>query len=393
LVSLDRSDPGAPATAGARSSEQAVLIAGVVALAIAGIVLRYGAFVFSTSKSGFMPYVESLCVWDCAWFKTVAETGYDLVPGMRLRPGAANWPFFPAIPAATWVLGTVTQLPATLVGFAFSTCCIVGAAVASRLWFGDNVRAYWLSVVMLLVGPFSFLFNTLYAEALFILMQVLIFQRLERGRYVEAGCYAAVLSATRVTGVLIVFAFVTQGVVEHLRHRRRWRDLPAALMGNSRLVLGTVIAPLGLFAFMAYLYWRTGDALAFAHIERAWNRELTNPLVVLWDSLTVPWPLSPDAMVIITWASGAVIGLLLCIVVAARGRWAAAVFCALVILLSLAGGITSLIRFVAGLFPLGMAVSETLAANRALFILAIIGAVIADAVLTVGWLRSTLFIM
>jgi hypothetical protein len=246
---------------------------------------------------------------------------------------------------------------------------------------------------MLLVGPFSFLFNTLYAEALFILMQVLIFQNLERGRYVEAGIYAAVLSATRVTGVLIVFAFLTQAIVDHLRRRGRWRDLPAALLGNSRLVLGTVIAPLGLFAFMAYLYWRTGDALAFAHIERAWNRELINPMTVLWDSLTVPWPLSPDGMIIITWAAGAIIGLWLCVVVAARGRWPAAVFCALVILLSLAGGITSLIRFVAGLFPLGMAVSETLAASRTLFILAVIGAVVADAVLTVGWLRSTLFIM
>jgi hypothetical protein len=144
---------------------------------------------------------------------------------------------------------------------------------------------------------------------------------------------------------------------------------------------------------MTYLYFYVGDALAFAHIQRAWGRDLSSPFETLWNAITLPWPLTPDAMVIMSWAWGGIVGLVLSLLLAVRGRWAAAVFCALCILASLAGGITSMIRFTAGLFPLGLAASEVLAANRVLLVLAVIGAVAADVVLMSGWLRSSLFVM
>ncbi len=365
----------------------------VIGLALAGALLRYVVFAVQTGQSGPLAYFDALCVWDCGWYKTIIQTGYDLEPGTRLRPGAANWAFFPLYPLMVDGLTTLTQLPVTVAGFLLSTTIIVAATVASRPLFEGNDRAYWLCAFMVMVGPFSFLFNTIYTESLFILLTVLALVSLKRGEYVTAGLFSAFLSATRVTGVLMVFGIVAQALQDHLKGGGTWRGFPARVLTDTRLLLSIFLAPVGLFAYMAFLYFRAGDALAFAHIQRAWNRDIGNPFEVLWGALALPWPPTPDAMVIMSWAWGAVVGLLLTLVLAARGRWPAAIFCGLTLLASLAGGITSMIRFSAGLYPLGIAASELLAGNRLLLIFAVIAAVIMDVVLMSGWLRSSLFVM
>jgi len=350
--------------------------------------------VFAWLKGGtdFTGYVHALCVWDCGWYRTIAEGGYDLAPGIRLRPGAANWAFFPLSPSLAALVSHLTGLPAEVAGFIVSNVAAVIAALAARPLF-SNARAYWLFAVGLLIGPFSFLFSSLHAEALFILMTTLALLALNRSRFALAGLATALLSATRVTGVLMVFAMLARAIEDHRREGGRWHQLPRALAGNPSLLLGLALAPAGLFAYMAWLRFEVGDGLAFAHIQRAWGRELGNPLTSLSLLFDLDWPLTPAGMVLASWTVAALVGLVLCVVLLAQRRAPAALFCALCILVSLSAGQTSFVRFVAGLAPLGWALSELLSRWTPTWLLAFPLAIILDVVLTIGWMNSSLFVM
>lgn len=367
-------------------------IAILLLLAFAGIALRFAVFAWIKGGTGLTGYVHALCVWDCGWYRTIAEGGYDIAPGVRLRPGAANWAFFPLSPGLAAVLSRLTGLSAEWAGFIVSNTAAVLAALVARPLF-SSARAYWLFATALLIGPFSFLFSSLHTEALFILMTTLALRALHNSRFVLAGLATALLSATRVTGVLMVFAMLARAVEDHLRQGGRWRELPRALVGNPPLLLGLALAPAGLFAYMAWLRFQVGDGLAFVHIQRAWGRELVNPLSTLAVLTNLEWPLTPASMVVASWTVAAVIGLLLSVVLVFQRRVPAAIFCALCILVSLSAGQTSLVRFVAGLAPLGWALSELLSRWKPTWVLAFPIAVILDVVLTIGWMNSSMFVM
>ena len=365
----------------------------VLALALAGIALRYAVFVWAKGGGSFANYVQALCVWDCGWYQSIADGGYDLAPGVRLRPGAANWAFFPLSPMLASVVAGVVGVPVAIGGFLVSNAAAVATAIVSRPIFRDRPDAYWLFATALLIGPFSFLFSSLHTEALFILLTTVALLALDRSHYVLAGLFAALLSATRVTGVLMVFALLTRAVQQHLETGGRWHNLPIALLRNPPLILGVALAPLGLFIYIAYLSHLVGDGFAFAHIQRAWGRDLVSPLDTIGALLTLPWPLTPAAMVTASWTVAALIGLAACLLLALQRRLPAAVFCVLCIVISLSAGPTSLVRFVAGLAPVGWALCEAISRWKPAWLLVFPVAIILDIVLTIGWMNHSVFVM
>ncbi len=378
-----------------RSLTRAMLRHGIVVLlvALAGLGLRYGVYIWRGGSGGLEGYARALCVWDCGWYRSIAEGGYDLAPGIRLRPGGANWAFFPLSPILAGLLARLTGLSAILSGFLLSNAYAVITALVSRPLFRGRSDAYWLFVVGLLAGPFSFLFSSLHTEALFILLTTLGFLSLERGQTLRAGLLGALLSATRVTGVLFVFAILADAIVRHARERGSLAALPARLLGNPSLVLALVVAPLGLFAYIAFLQSHVGDGFGFAHIQRGWGRDLEPPWAPVEELFRLRWPLDPWAMVITTWTATALVGLALCVLLAFQRRVPAALFCALCLVVSMTGGPTSLVRFVAGLAPLGWALCDLLSRWKPLYILAFPAAVAADLVLTLGWLNRSAVVM
>ena len=132
---------------------------------------------------------------------------------------------------------------------------------------------------------------------------------------------------------------------------------------------------------------------AFAHIQRAWHRSLGNPLQVLWDAFQPNGGFGPSWMISAIWGVGSIVSLTLSLTLALRRRYAAATFTALAILASLSSGVTSMIRFSAGLAPLGMMMCELLASRRILYWLAYPLAFLIGMATTIGWFRSSLFVM
>ena len=100
--------------------------------------------------------------------------------------------------------------------------CVATARVAWPL-LGRNLRAYTLFSAFLLAGPFSIWFTTFYTEVLFLFLTVCVFAALQARRILLAGVFAALLSATRIVGVFIVFAIVIEIWLAHRAAGGSWR--------------------------------------------------------------------------------------------------------------------------------------------------------------------------
>lgn len=358
------------------------LLALPILFAIGGVALRFCAYLSTATHPSAQGFVDAMCVWDCTWYANIIEHGYQPYPetlNFGGPAGIANWAFFPAYPLLIALLQKLTGGTAAVLGMVASSLLTLGAVLLARPLLCAARRAYLLFAALLLVGPFSFYFSILYSESLFLFATVLAFRQLQRRRYVAAGLAGALLSATRTVGVLFVFALLLAAIGE-LR-RRPWRDA----VQRPDILLGLLLAPVGLFAFMAWLYLTTGDALAFAHIQRAWDRELVNPVVALWTALTSPVGQVREAPLL---AVAGLAGLALTALLALRREGPAAMFCALCLVLALTQGVESMVRFVAALAPLGIMLCRLLAARRWLFWLSLVIFVGLDFEFTIGWLHQ-----
>jgi hypothetical protein len=358
------------------------LLAVLALLALFGTAWRFGAYLSIAAHPSAQGFVDAMCVWDCTWYANIVEHGYQPYPetlNFGGPAGIANWAFFPAYPLLSAGLQKLTGLSAAALGMVASSLLTLGAVLLARPLFGGERRAYLLFAALLLVGPFSFYFSILYSESLFLFATVLAFRQLQRGNFVTAGLAGALLSATRTVGVLFVFALLL-AAIDELR-RRPWREA----LRRPDILLGLLLAPAGLFAFMAWLYLTTGDALAFAHIQRAWDREMVNPVMALWAALTSPTGQVREAPLL---AVAALAGLGLTALLAVRRDGPAAVFCALCLVLALTQGVESMLRFVAALAPLGIMACRLLAARHWLFWLSLVTFVGLDFVFTIGWMHQ-----
>jgi len=328
---------------------------------LAGVLLRFLAYASHHAAPSFPGFAHAMCVWDCAWYGDIALHGYQTHPenlNFGGPAGIANWAFFPLYPMLVAAIGRLLPLDPAILGAIVSPLLTYGAVLAARPLFNGDERAHRLFAALLLAGPFSFYFATLYSESLFLLLTVLAFVALERRNFLAAGLWGALLSATRTVGVLFVFALAFAA----LRELRRdgWRTVTR----RPDLILSLLLVPLGLFAFMIWLYGATGDALAFLHIQRGWDRETVNPALAIWHALTGEQGKVRNAFLL---GIASLVGLGLCCVLAIRRDWAAAVFCALALIVPLTNGVESMLRFVAALAPLGIALCQLLARRRRLF--------------------------
>jgi hypothetical protein len=353
-----------------------------VGLAVVGALLRYAAYTWGNAHPTAAGFASAMCVWDCYWYGDVALNGYQAHPenlNFGGPGGIANWAFFPAYPLILGALQRVTGAAPGTVGAILSPLLTLGAAICAWSLFDGKKLPYFLFAALLLAGPFSFYFATAYSESLFLLLTVLAFGRLKQRQYLAAGIAGAFLSATRTVGVLFVFALVTEVAIDFRR-----RLLPG-LSQRPDIVLAVLLVPLGLFAFMAWLYFVSGDALAFFHIQRGWDRESVSPALALWAAFTSPEGQVKDAPLLAVASLG---GLGLCGVLVWRREFPAAIFCTLSLLLALTSGVESMLRFVAALAPLGVVLCQLLAKWRWSFWISLLAFIALDFWFTLGWLHQ-----
>jgi hypothetical protein len=352
---------------------------------VTGIVIRYAAFAAIWPDHSIEAYVQSLCRWDCDWYIDISEQGYEGFP----IPGESNvgrWGFFPLYPMVVAGVCGLLDIPTAYVAIATSIAlsyasCLVGWQLLDR-----NLRAYVLYSAFLLSGPFSFFYTSFLSEPLFVLLTSCVFLALRRKNYLAAGISSALLSATRLVGVFIVFATIIRMFEEHRQRGGGVLAFPRRALLRPDFLVAILISPAGLFAYMLYLYLTVGDGFAFIHVQRAFGRIVGNPLQFLWDGFsetpTTGWLPTPPQ-----WSAFAcVAGLALSAVLAYRRHHGAALFCTLGIVLPLVTNLASMLRYVVGLAPLVLLSMMLLAKSRLTFYAALVLLPAACYFTTMAWM-------
>lgn len=338
-----------------RLSRDDLLLIGGLLVATRLIIVVAIALAWSADTARLEDGVSDLfCAWDCYWYTSIADKGYQLphqIPGI----GFATWAFFPLLPSLmaglTWLTGLATVTSGVIIATIATGLGLYGNFLLARDIAGREFARH--ATIVLAFWPFAIHTAIPMTEALFVPLTIwaLLFTR--RRQWLAAGFAAGLLSATRTTGVFMFLPMLMIAVQDH----GLWRVLTIR-PGTERVALALALTGLGLALYMLHLNGVLGDALAFSHNQAAWQRRFAFPWMTIYDALN-PLVITPRWML----ANGLYVatglaGLWLAVVLWRRDLKPEAVFVAATLLIAFSSGsANSLPRYAAGLYPTTLAVA------------------------------------
>ncbi len=214
-----------------------------------------------------VPFFWAWGNFDGEHYLSIAQHGY----------GHGEEAFFPLYPLLmrflVWpIRGDVYFLQAAglfISYFAFFLA-LLGLWKLLRLDFKKSITE--LTIILFLVFPTSFYFGSVYTESLFFALVVWSFYAARRGWWWASGILGAFASATRVLGIVLLPVLL----VEWWTQRKNFQFS----IFNFQLI-SLFIIPLGLFAYMYYLYQTTGDPFAFFHTLTWFGEQRSSTLILL----------------------------------------------------------------------------------------------------------------
>jgi len=174
------------------------------------------------------PFWDRFARWDSGWYQGIASGGYKYVEGRQ-----NNLAFFPAYPKLMGVLGRVmggAQQDFYFAGILISWLAFAAAMpLLYRLARLDLPHEQATRVtIYAAVFPSAYFFGVVYSEALFLLTLVSATLALRSKRWIWAAVAAAIMTATRVNGVMFLPALALIGWdAASTGRERRWALLAA----------------------------------------------------------------------------------------------------------------------------------------------------------------------
>jgi len=221
-----------------------------------------------TLSPGMHNVVTGTDRWDALRFASIASNGY--------RTGDDDAAFFPGYPITVHAISMVTDLDAPDAALLVSNLAFLGALFALYVL---TAREYTdllarRTVVLVACFPTSFFFMAPYSESSFLLMTILAFMSMRRGRAWLAGSAAFLAASIRSVGVLLVPSLLIEAWGRG--EQRRARAIVSAALPLMAVVL-----------FGAYWQARSGDFLAPFHAQGAWHRTFEFPVITLGHALAL----------------------------------------------------------------------------------------------------------
>ncbi|HVF21677.1 MAG TPA: mannosyltransferase family protein [Pyrinomonadaceae bacterium] len=284
---------------------------------------------------------------DVAHYMDIARDGYLHAPFDVENAQSRKFAFFPLHPLLLWLLGHVTK-DVMLAGAALANFCFFLALVFLHkltLAFGYDESTARRAIFYIAAFPVSYFFSVPLTESLFLLLTVASFYAAKREHWWAAGAIGMLAAATRVNGVLLVPALLVLSW-------QMYRSFPA------RKFLGVLLIPVGLFAYMLYSWYLSGNALAFSDAVRHWGRKPAFFLSGLFKYAIHPHQvLEPWNPNLLNFAS-AILCFVAIYILLKRREWTLAFYAAVSIVLPLSSGILqSLDRYTLAFFPVFMALA------------------------------------
>ncbi len=215
--------------------------------------------------------------WDSEWYHMIIHHGYVASPDPLVQTDVVFFPLYPYIVKLfSTPFGWNDFYVGSVLSFVFFVIACVLLYKLLKLDFEKNLANRVIFFILLF--PLSFFFITMYTESLFLLLVVAAFYAARKGNWMWVGIFAFFLSLTRLVGLAVLPALA----VEYMAARKwKWREIQVDV-----LWLGLGVA--GLLAFMLFLQFKVGDALAFIHGQSAWLRSFEFP----WTTIARDyWPI------------------------------------------------------------------------------------------------------
>lgn len=211
-----------------------------------------------------IPLIEKFIKWDAHWYTYIAQHGYD-------KQNIVFFPFLVLLLRTCSELGLNITLSGFILCNVFAFLSFVFLYLVVRQDFSEELAQRALAVYA--VMPTSFFLNTIYTEPIFLTFSLASLYYLRQDQWWTAGILAALATVTRNIGIVIFFVMVYQYVTAFPQCRKQAK------------AVGAMMVPLGaLLGFMAYNYWKIGDAFAFFTGQQAWGRDFEFPWINLWNN-------------------------------------------------------------------------------------------------------------
>ena len=218
------------------------------------------------------PWLNPWTRWDGNWYASIAKVGYLFVPGQQ-----SNTAFFPAYPMMVRALHIFSVSNTDASWFLCGVIVANGALLAAAAYLALLMRLDYPAATArrglwyLFIFPTTLFFSAVYSESLFLAATVGSFYYARTHRWILAGAFAALATATRSPGILL---FVALGVEYLVQRRFRWQEIRID-------VAALALIPATLAAHMLYFHWRFGNMMAVQDAQSAWGGE--------WGQLSWPW--------------------------------------------------------------------------------------------------------
>ena len=221
-----------------------------ILFAIPGVILLALRPGFTLLKPGFSfeNFVNMWANFDGLNFLNLAKYGYG-TPFTHL-----DYSFLPVYP---WLIGAFNWIQS----YVFTGLLISNIAFAVALYFLHKLCRMDYShkvadyvIILFLFFPTSFFFGSIYNESIFLLLAIASFYSIRKKKIFLACAFAAVASATGVTGI-----FLWPAIIWEIWHMHGG-EIKKMLNPDSIWLL---LPPLGILSYMNFQFQKTGNAWLF----------------------------------------------------------------------------------------------------------------------------------
>ncbi len=324
------------------------------------------------------------CQFDCGWFQSIADVGYDTYPHGLTTGHAANWAFLPGYPLlGLWVgkLLGIGTLNAFYLIANLSFLAVLPLFFLCLRQLGQDLDTARNGVWLMAFSPFSVYFIAPYTEALFMALSLMLFLFAYRHRWLWVAIAGMLMASIRNQGVLVVFSVAILALQAY-----GWRELLRFGDRSLRVMLTIWVIPLVLFCYMLYLYHHVGDGMAFKNIQLAWGRISDNPFRYWWEGFSTggrKYYLS--VVIMLGWA--------LNIYLLYQRRYAEALFLFLGTIIPLLTSTNAYPRYMFGLYPTMLALVLFVRNKPTLRPLLLALSALLSAFFTIAWVNAKFFVV
>jgi hypothetical protein len=268
--------PAARAGGLALASRVAVLVTAYMAVVTIGVPKETTGFSLSPDKLMNLP-----ARFDAGWYGDIALDGYSFAGHFGKQQNIAFFPAFPLLmriggyPIGAFGPGMPRELRLARLLWAGVTISVLAFAWAgvyfwrlARDTIGEPRAAD--AVALLAAYPFAVFFSAPYTESVFLLGAIAAIYHFRRDEWLAAGAWGFLVGLTRPNGCLL--SVVLAGLIAE----RMWRDRKAAAPSKfhmSRPLLAAAMPGIGMLAFSAYVYHLSGSLFGWARVhEGGWGR-------------------------------------------------------------------------------------------------------------------------